>query len=37
MNIDLIQVPLFYGCDREGVEYGPQTDRVPPQQIATLS
>lgn len=25
MHIDLIQVPLFYGCDREGVEYGPQT------------
>lgn len=25
MHIDLIKVPLFYGCDREGVEHGPQT------------
>ena len=25
MKIDIIKVPLFYGCDREGVEEGPQT------------
>lgn len=25
MNIDIIKVPLFYGCDREGVEQGPGT------------
>ncbi len=25
MNIDIIKVPLFYGCDREGVEQGPRT------------
>lgn len=25
MHIDLVKVPLFYGCDREGVENGPQT------------
>lgn len=25
MHIDLVKVPLFYGCDREGVEHGPQT------------
>ncbi|KAF5065260.1 arginase [Proteiniclasticum sp. QWL-01] len=25
MHIDLIKAPLFYGCDREGVEHGPQT------------
>lgn len=25
MNIDIIKVPLFYGCDREGVEHGPKT------------
>lgn len=24
MKIDLIKVPLFYGCDNEGVEEGPQ-------------
>lgn len=24
MKIDIIKVPLFYGCDREGVEKGPQ-------------
>lgn len=25
MKIDIIKVPLFYGCDRKGVEEGPQT------------
>ena len=25
MNIDIIKVPLFYGCDRKGVEGGPRS------------
>lgn len=27
MNINLIGVPIFFGCDREGVELGPETLR----------